>query len=426
MASTGTSSSAPVDKVASTSPAVVIGVASYNHTATVGRVVRAVEEGLAICCPSGEAHIVLADGGSTDGTVTAAREAVANPRRLTEVTFSPPPTAPASMPYHGLPGRPRALRAVLEIARDRQAAACAVVDAGQQTIDPSWIGCLIAPIVSSEFDYVSPYYLRHPYDGAITKSIVYPMFRAIYGVGLRQPAAGEFACSPRLVRHYLDQDFWEVEGSEAGIDIWLTAAAVSSGFRACEAALGVRRTAQSEAAPDLSTTIAQVVRALFVDLERYVDVWQRVRGSTPVPINGHARGTAPDAPSMHVERMIESFRLGYRELREVWTWVLPPKTIVALRKAAEARPEDFRLDDGLWARIIYDFAIGYRLHVLPHDHLLRSLAPLYAGWMASFVSQIHDGASEDLERRLEQVCAAFEAEKPYLISRWRWPERLRT
>src|SRR5216683_754051 len=134
MASTGTSSSAPDDKAdqaASVSPVVVIGVASYNHTATVGRVIRAIEDGLAACCPTQQTHIVLADGGSTDGTVTAAREAIADSHRLKEVTFSPPPTAPGSMPYHGLPGRPRALRAVLEIARDQQAGVCAVVDAGQ-------------------------------------------------------------------------------------------------------------------------------------------------------------------------------------------------------------------------------------------------------------------------------------------------------
>jgi hypothetical protein len=425
MASTGTSSSPLADRAPAAPMGVVIGVASYNHRATVGRVVRAVEAGLAACCPSQVAQIVLADGGSTDGTLTAAREAVADAGRLREVRYSQP-AAPVSMPYHGLPGRPRALHAVLEIARDQQAGVCAVIDAGQQAIEPSWIGWLLGPIASGDFEYVSPYYVRHPYDGAITKSIVHPIFRAIYGVGLRQPALGEFACSARLVRHYLDQDFWEGEAAEAGIDIWLTAAAVSGGFPVCEAALGVRRSVPSEAAPDLSTTLAQVVSALFVDLERYVDVWQRVRGSTPVPVRGDARGTVPDAPPVNPERMIESFRLGYRELRDVWTWVLPPRSIVALRKLAEAPITDFRMDDGLWARIIYDFAIGYRLRVLPPDHLLRSLTPIYSGWMASFVLQIGDRPGAEVDGRLERVCTAFEAEKPYLISRWRWPERLRT
>src|SRR6266851_2890161 len=188
MASTGTSSSALRDKAPSASAAVVVGVASYNHTATVGRVMRVVEEGLAIGFPSQEAHIVLADGGSSDGTVTAAREAVADSRRLKAITYSPPPTAPASMPYHGLPGRPRALRALFEIAREQQAGACAIFDAGQQTIEPWWIRSMVGPVASGDFDYVSPYYLRHPYEGAITKTIVYPMFRAMYGVSLRQPA----------------------------------------------------------------------------------------------------------------------------------------------------------------------------------------------------------------------------------------------
>jgi hypothetical protein len=414
------------DRAIPASGGLIVGVASYNHAATVGRVVRAVEEGLAACCSPDDARIVIADGGSTDGTVAAARETIGDSRRLIEVTYSQPPAAPVAMPYHGVPGRPEALRAVLEVARDQDAGVCAIVDACAQTMEPSWIGWLIEPVVRGEVDYVSPYYARHAYDGAITKSIVYPMFRALYGAALRQPAAGEFACSPRLIRHYLDQDLWEGEGAEAGIDIWLTAAAVCGGFRVCEAALGVRRSVPSEAAPDLSTTLAQVVGSLFVDVERYVGVWQRGRGSRPVPVTGDPREMAVrDSPPVSLDRMIDSFRLGYRELRDVWTWVLPPKSIVALRRVAEAPPEQFRLDDDLWARIIYDFAIGYRLHVLPHDHLLRSITPLYAGWMASFISQVRDRSNEQVDRRLEQACAAFELEKPYLISRWRWPERLR-
>jgi glycosyltransferase involved in cell wall biosynthesis len=413
------------DSVPAAAAGLVIGVVSYNHTNTVGRVVRAVEEGLAACCPSHEARIVLADGGSTDGTVVNARHAIGTATPLIEAPYSTPVTAPASMPYHGVPGRPRALRAVLEIARDRQAGVCGIVDAGDQAIEPAWIRRLTGPVMSGDFDYVSAYYLRHPYDGAITKSIVYPMFRALYGLRLRQPAGGEFACSARLVRHYLDQDLWEGEGTEVGIDIWLTSVAASGGFRVCEAALGVRRSAPSESAPDLSTTIAQVVGSLYVDVERYVDVWQRVRGSRPVPLTGDPGRADPDEPLVSLERMIDSFRLGYRELREVWTWVLPPKSIIALRRAAEMPPERFRLDDDLWARVIYDFAIGHRLHVLPRDHLLRSLTPLYAGWMASFISQVRDRPNPEVETRLEEVCAAFEAEKPYLISRWRWPEPLR-
>ena len=83
------------------------------------------------------------------------------------------------------------------------ARACAVIDAGLQGVSPEWIERLVGPALTDGFDYVSPYYTRHVNEGTITKGIVYPMFRALYGVRLRQPAAGEFGCSGRLVTHYL-------------------------------------------------------------------------------------------------------------------------------------------------------------------------------------------------------------------------------
>jgi len=157
-----------------------------------------------------------------------------------------------------------------------------------------------------------------------------------------------------------------------------------------------------------------------------VDVWQRVRGSVPVPLIGDPPAVVLETPQVNVEGLIESFRLGYRELRDIWTWTMPPKSIVDLRRLLDVPPQRFRLDDDLWARIVYDFALGYRLRVLPRDHLLRSLTPLYLGWLASMILQVRDVPPEGADARIEQLALAFEAEKPYLVSRWRWPERFRT
>ena len=117
--------------------------------------------------------------------------------------------------------------------------------------------------------------------------------------------------------------------------------------------------------------------------------------------------------------------MGYRELREIWTSVLPPRTIIELRKLTQVPPDRFRFDDRLWANIVYDFALGYGFRVMPHHHLLRSLMPLYTGWLASFVLEMRDATLTQVEERVEQVCAGFELEKRYLVSRWRWPEHLR-
>ena len=424
MASTGLNSSVQETDVAASRADIVVALTSYNDVLTIGAVARALREGLARNFASSSVRFVLADAGSTDGTREAAREVV-GPSALVEVEYERGAEL-GELPYHGHPGHVAALRAILQTAQSFSARACVVIDAGLHTVEPGWIARLIAPVLADGFDYVSPYYIRHVNEGAITKGIVYPMFRALYGVRLRQPAASEFGCSGRLVAHYLEQDFWDAEQATVGIDLWLAVAAASGEFRACEAALGTRVSASRVAPADLSTTLTQVVGALFADLEHRADVWQRVRGSVAIPVFGSpAPAIGPEAPPLNVESLMESFRLGYRALRELWTWVLPPRTIVELRKLTETVPDRFRFDDRLWASIVYDFALGYSLRVMPRDHLLRSLTPLYTGWLASFVLQMRSASLAQIEERVEQVCLGFDSEKRYLIARWRWPERLR-
>jgi hypothetical protein len=285
-------------------------------------------------------------------------------------------------------------------------------------------------VLEHEFDLVSPYYQRHPYEGALTKGLVYPVFRALYRVRLRQPAAAEFACSARLRDRFLDEDIWRREGAQVGIDLWLAASAAAGDFRVAEAALGLRTHSTSgENALDLAATVTQVVGSLFADLDSRAERWQRTRGSVPVQLFG-ALAPAPPSPappsSLDPERLIDSFRLGFQELRDIWTWVLPPRTIIDLQKLVERPPTQFRLDDELWARIVYDFALAYRLRTLARDHLLRSIVPLYLGWLASFILQVHQLSADAVDERVEELAGAFEAQKAYLISRWRWPERLRT
>jgi hypothetical protein len=74
-------------------------------------------------------------------------------------------------------------------------------------------------------------------------------------------------------------------------------------------------------------------------------------------------------------------------------------------------------------RIVYDFAIGYHLATMDRALLLRSITPLYLAWAASFVREVRDLSPADVEACVERLCRAYESTKPYLISRWRWPDR---
>ena len=97
--------------------------------------------------------------------------------------------------------------------------------------------------------------------------------------------------------------------------------------------------------------------------------------------------------------------------------------LIELKRLTVLAPTDFRLPDELWARIVYDFALAYRLRVMNRDHLLRAMTPLYLAWVASYAIQVETAVPAAVEQRLERLGMAFEAQKPYLVARWRWPDR---
>lgn len=427
MDSTGSSFSVATPETALARAAAVIGLISYNDAATIDAVAGALCAGIHDGVAGGGSRIVLADAGSKDDSLARAR-AAAGACALIEVPATQPAAERLEVPYHGIPGRARLLQAILTAAQEAGAGACVVIDARAAVPAPAWPQALVTPVLQGACDFVAPYYPRHPHDGVLTKGIVYPLCRALYGVRLRQPAPSSFACSAAAVDRLLEEDIWESEGVRVAIDLWLTTTAMSAGLTMGEATLGGHPYRTRDEEPlDLATTVTQVVGSLFADLERRVERWQRTRGSKPPTTCGEpATGAATAGPDVDAERLAESYRLGYRELRDIWTWVLPPKTLIELGRLTAAAPAQFAFDDELWARTIYDFALAYRLRVLARDHLLRSLVPLYLGWLASFVQQTRDQAPEAVEQRVERLCLAFETQKPYLIARWRWPERLRT
>lgn len=391
----------------------IVGVPVSSQPTAIGEIVRSARVALSRELAGLRGKIIIVDAGPTDGT----------PAQL-ELALGDDPDCLIVLPAQGNLSRGRALRRLFEVALERGARGVAAID-GTAAVTPASIANLARPLVDGEFDFVAPRYRRHPFDGALTKSIVQPVFRACFGLRIEQPMATEFGCSRRLLEHVLHTHQWPGDNDQTQIDLWLTTTAVSGGFKVCEALVGPRRRGSRDEAQDLSGTIAHIVGGLFNELERRAGVWHRVRGSAAVP----AFGTAPDgpleAPAVNPSNLLDSFRLGYRELSGVWAAILPPATILEFRRLAAASPESFRIDDRLWARTIYDFALGHRLRVMVRDHLLRSLTPLYLGWLASFILAGKNAPESGIEACLERTGQAFEDEKPYLISRWRWPERFR-
>jgi glucosylglycerate synthase len=402
---------------------IVIGIPSYNNAETIAHVVRMAQAGLHKHYGSLRGLIVNSDGGSKDGTPDRVLGIPDEEHELVQLPYKVHPVQKLATPYHGIPGKGSAFRTIFHIARLVGAKACAVFDSDLRSITPDWVKALLDPVLDQDYDLVAPYYTRHKYDGTITNSIVYPLTRALYGKRIRQPIGGDFGFSGKLLDSYLKQDVWNTDVAKFGIDIWVTTHAVSRGFRVCQAFLGAKIHDAKDPASDLSDMLVQVLGALFQELDRNAAIWQKVRGSERVPIFGEVTPVSTEPVTVDVRKMIDSFRLGDQNLREIWSLFLPPATLLELKRIARGAAEGFNFPDDVWVKTVYDFAIGYKQRTINRDHLLRALTPLYLGWVASFIMQVQEAGPEDVERRLEKLCATYETGKPYLISRWRWPDR---
>lgn len=396
---------------------ILVGIPSYNNVTTIGHVVRAVSAGLAKYFPRAKAVLVNSDGGSSDGTPeVVAREVVDFGAML--ISDHQSPLHKIITPYHGIPGKGSAFRTVFEIARRLKARACAVVDSDLRSITPEWIELLIRPVLEEGYDYVAPYYLRHKYDGTITNSIVYPLTRTLYGQRIRQPIGGDFGFSGRLSEHYLDKHVWESDVARFGIDIWMTTEAVASGAKVCQSFLGAKIHNPKDPAADLSAMLVQVMGAVLALMEEHYRVWSKVEGSNPVKLFGFQYEVGVEPVNVNVDRMISTFRQGLNDLEPIWRQMLAPGTMDELLPLQHCPDERFRMSDDLWARLIYDAAVSYHRHVMPREHLLKALTPLYLGRTATFVLETQGLTTAEAEGRVDQLCQAFEKNKSYLLARW--------
>jgi hypothetical protein len=173
---------------------------------------------------------------------------------------------------------------------------------------------------------------------------------------------------------------------------------------------------------DPSEVLARVLGLVFAEAERQPAFWQRVAAPRRVPVFGSPARPEGPAPQPDVETLADAFRLGLRELAPIWHHVLPPGTLFLLERSGTQPAAAFRLEDRLWARVVFDFAVAHSVRSVERQQLLRSMTPLYLGWVAGFANELQGLDALAAEERVEKLCRAFEAEKRYLVGRFRWPE----
>jgi len=399
----------------------VIGLLTFNDKATAPGIARALTEGCARAFPKRRTLLVNCDAGSNDETPQGIKEGIGEDAPYWAIQH---PVLGASFKLSsesGVPGRETAVRLLATVTDKLGATACLVVDGNLKSVDPDWPQLLLDPILDKNVDCVLPWFRRNRYEGTLTNTLLAPFTRALYGKRTPYHLGGAYAFSGAMVRSMLLPLPWDEEIALYGFDGWINTLAVAEPIQTCRAALGPRLQ-QTKPMGDLATVVAQAVGCMFHLMERYQEKWESVTGSVAVPAVGAPEGLGSEIGAIKVERMVNGFRQGLRDLLPVWQLILSVETFQQVLELGVEETERFHFPTRLWVQVVYDFALAYHDRLLHREHLLKALTPLYLGYTASFVIDTRTQGIEQVEHELTRLSEHFETMKPYLVQRWRWQD----
>jgi hypothetical protein len=344
-------------------------------------------------------------------------EQAATGRNLRFLPYSLPSSDASTIPWLAPAST---YQAIFGMARELGVSACVVIGFDLAALETNFLGPMLAPVLEKRCELTMPLYAMGKFDGLLNSSILAPLTRALYGKRVRFPLAPDFCISARMLPELeVALQRTTVQGQDL---FWPATEAAMRDCGILQVHVDTRHLPAADGV-DLSTILAQTVGPLFAEMANNAPLWQRVRGSQPVEILGADVAPLADGHPADTTPMLETFHLGFRNLQEVWSLVLPPVTLLELKRLARVTVDRFHMPDELWVRIVYDFALAYRLRTLSRTHLLGALTPLYLGWVASYALEVGSASPAEAEQRLEKLARAYEDGKPYLLSRWRWPDR---
>ena len=391
----------------------IVGIPSFNESDSISYPTKMASQGLRKFFPDKKSVIINVDNNSPDGT----RSTFLNtPTEVPKIYISTP---------GDIRGKGNNLKNLFEAVVELEAAAAVVVDADLKSITPQWIQYLGEPLFAG-FNYVTPIYIRHKYDGSITNHIAYPLLRTLFGLRVRQPIGGDFGFSRRLAQAFLSEKTWTENVAHFGIDIWMTTVAIARRFKVCQTFLGSPKSHRAkDPAKHLGPMFTQVIMTFFelmIDLEYF---WKDTVESWPSSIFGFGLGAMETPPpvSVDTDALYSSFLKGFDWYGEVWKKIFPKDEFAEIKKTQKIPKEKFYYRSDLWARILFNYAIAYRNNQIPKEMIIESMIPFYHSRILSFVNKTIHMDTKECEEYFEKIVRVFEQEKPYLIQRWNEDQR---
>lgn len=379
---------------------IIVGIPSYNEADTITHVAEVVGQGLEEYFPNRKSIIVNVDNNSPDNT----RDAFLDARTCIEKKYIS--TA------KGVRGKGNNFLNLFSFAKIAGAEAVIVVDADLKSITKEWVAYLGEPLYKG-YDYVTPLYSRHQFDGSITNHMCYPLFFGILAMDIRQPIGGEFAFSPRLMNYWLKQALTE-QIRNYGIDIFMTLHAVLGGFKVCQSGLGAK--IHKASAPKLGIMFEQVIETLLSIVVLNKNKWpSRVINDIVEPrIFGLSSVTEPQEIEFDIKDMKDKCLLAWHDNMETLKELLDSYSLCLVQEMFEM--DHYTLDILLWTQIFYRLFFKYDVSASFSERkkIIDAMKPLYLARSISFNYETWKYNIKYAEKEVRKQALGFASQKYYL------------
>jgi len=380
---------------------IVVGVPSYNEADNIDFVTRQIDRGLNKYFSDLQSVIINVDNNSPDGTKKVFEKTKTAKRKI-YISTKP-----------GLAGKGRNFFNLFRKAKELGAKLIIVVDADLKSITPEWMRDLGRPILKRNYDFITPLYARHEYDGSITNHICYPLIYGLLGKNIRQPIGGDFSMSNKLVDYVLKQR-WIKTTQEYGIDIFLSLNAIFGQFKVGQTNLGAK--IHKPSAPKLGPMFVQVVTTLFSNLSKHKNYWLVRRRLDMAPIFNKKTARQPQSLAIDFKGMKATALYLFSINKAYLKKYLTPAVYAELEKIYAAKKMNIK--PKLWAHAVYDMLYAFDNYDIK-SHFAVAFKPLYFGRAASFIKHTLEMTHQEAEREILAQAKVFYQERNYLLKKYK-------
>ncbi len=315
---------------------IAVVIPSYNEADSISHPTKMASQGLKKYFPNKKSVIINADNHSPDNTE---KVFLNTETEIPKIYITTP---------ENTPGKGWNFLNAFKKCNQLGVKAIVCIDADLISITPEWIKYMLSPILYENYDYLTPLYSRHKYDGTITNNICYPLIYGIFGKNIRQPIGGDFALSSKLLNYILTKP-WNKTTYQYGIDIFMTMQAILGNFKIGQVGLGAK--IHKPSAPKLGPMFTQVVNTALTTVTENFHKWKNINSIQQSEILGIKNLEHSQELEVDKEKILENSKKSFQESKTILQNTLNQETYQKIEQDFNNNNPKITTED--WVEILY-------------------------------------------------------------------------